>query len=264
MTEEEILVNLIENGGDPNWTKWKSPMRQVERIYTGAIGRRYVIYSMVFDRFILLDTFDPWMTFTTSKILSSKLSTTMFCIRRYVKQLTVDDCPLLFTISDEEKEKVFKTVNKMQTPIMMQIALNEDSIVYAGAPKDYVTIEQKQMLADVYHYARFCHRVIYAAKFADARMNSDDHSFFAQIMGDSTKEKMYTKGDQSQIEEGILWTIYRILYLSSNIDEAIEKLDQMWQNTKGENYGFKKMFDFYLDIGVTDGQVKTNTSPISS
>lgn len=245
LTEEEILVNLINTS---EHTKWNSPMPQVEKVYTGAQGRRYAIYSMVFDRFILLDTYDPWITFTTSKILSSKLSTTTLCLRKWIPVFNNDDCPLLFTISDEEKEKVLRNTNKMQTPVMMQIAMNEGSIVYAGSPKDYTTLEQKQMLADIYHYARFCHRVIYAAKFADGRMNSDDHTFYAQVMGQSTQEKMAVKGDQSQISDGILWTVYRILYLSSSISEALEKLDQMWIDTKGENFGFKKMFYFYLEM----------------
>ena len=241
-TEEETLINLI-NQGDP---VWRSPMTQIEKIRRS----RYAIYSMVFDRFILLDLFDPWTTFITSKILSSKLSTTTLCIRKFVSLFNNGDCPLLYTINDEEKAKVLKTVNKMQTPIMMQIAISSESIEYAGAPIDYTTLEQKQMLANVHNYAQFCHRVIYAGRLADARMNSDDHYFYSQVMGSDIQDKLYIKGDQTQVEGGILWSIYRILYLSITIEEAMDKISNLWIETKGLDPGFKKIFYFYLDLGT--------------
>lgn len=226
----ERIVAALAAQTPEGWTPFKG-----HRFYSEKNASRYGIYSTGIDRFILIDRFDLWITLTTAKLLSSKIPTIVFCINDNVPNFPASDT-LFLTIANKSVHQ-----SESQTPSLTRIG-GETSIVDAGAPIDYSSDEQIEMLAKLQRYAEFVQKTLYAIKLADAICNVDDHQFFGSLLNPNVTNSLVARADHTVTDLGLLRSVERILYLSTNIEEAVRDIDLLWQGLRGRNEGFKSIF----------------------
>ena len=238
---EQTLIELISQQQTVG-----RPLFGGKNCYSYNGKNRYAIYSVGVDRFILLDGWDLWITLSCAKILSSKLPTIVFALGDEVDQtITQDDC-IFWTISNKNI-----TLSNSQTPVLQRLT-DANAIVREGAPLDYVTDEQIQILIDLQNYALFVQKTLYAIRLADAMTNSDDHFFFAKLIEGNISDILQVRGDHTQQANGCVLEIERVLYTAQSIDEAMSRIDVIWQKVNRFDSEFRTRFYNMLEMPEPD------------
>jgi hypothetical protein len=230
LTHREQILAALAAQTPEGWTPFKG-----HGFYSEKSASRYGIYSTGIDRFILIDKFDLWITLTTAKLLSSKIPTTVFCLKDDVPQYPAGDT-LFLTIANKSVHQ-----SESQTPTLSRLG-GTTSVIDAGPPIDYVSNEQIEMLARLQRYAEFVQKTLYAVKIANAICNPDDHQFFASLLNPTVSDSLVARADHTVTASGILQSIQHILYLSMDIKQATREIDLLWQETRGRNESFRTIF----------------------
>ncbi len=198
-------------------------------------GNRYAIYSVTVDRFILVDDKDLWITFHTAKILSSKLPTAVFALDKDSPTFENEDA-LFWTTTNKniiQSDSQCPTIDKL---------VGSNSIIREGPPIDYVNTEQLEMLITLQDYALFVNKVLYSIRIADAMYNSEDHSFFAGLVGDEIRQHFQIRPDQTPVDVGYRLATEQILYNSTSIEEAMEQINKLWYRRNRVDNEFRVEF----------------------
>jgi hypothetical protein len=189
--------------------------RNVEPRFSG-------IYAQGIDRWLLVDGYDPWMTFETAKILSSKLPVLTFLLPNNIGSMTNQNCMNYYIFN-----KLHINTGR-QTPTFTRI-WDPAQINYLGVPEDFKNEQGLAMLEKLQAFANFVHVVVYAASWMDASSNVDNTQDIAErFLPDGWSDTMFSNVDRSQTKNGMATEIKKILYNSNTIEEADSAIYNLW------------------------------------
>ena len=201
-------------------------------------NKTYGIYGPGFDRFILTDNKDIWVTMQTAELLSSKLPTVMFIMP---KSELVN--PTDYSLLNKLQYKIGPASISIarQYPQMKYIKKAEE-IVYSGLAIDY-TVEQIEHLKE---FANYVHKLSYAIKFTETLYNPyDNTTFISNYIGLENIEELSHSTDRSNND--VFKLIRHAIYLSKTIEEINQQLIQIWlDNHTDQGY---LITSFYSLIG---------------
>ncbi len=215
---------------------------KVGYIYRDADKRRRIhgIYAPGIDRFILVDYSDVWVTLEAAEILCSKLPTVAYVLHTINFDFGTHNC-IEYAITNKTNQVTGRAsiVNRRQNPTLRFIPYATNPIEWAGPNPDYDDPAGKKMLADLQEYAEFVLDTVYAIRVTDAIMNWEDGQRFidSYIPGrllESVDGKITHHYDRSDSERGVFFEIRYALYISLTIQEAIERIENIWEAHRGQ------------------------------
>jgi len=210
-------------------------------------GVKYLIYSPGIDRFLLIDTMDLWTTLETAKMLSSKIPVSIIALTNCSAPITMKNC-LLWTISEKTGYK--QTEN--QAPLIGSVS-GEDQVEELGLALDYKDDISAPYIIKLQNYALFCQKILYAIKIADAETNSDDAEYYKELFEVDIRKLLQVRADHTRVPQGVLLWTKRILYMSNDIDEAMEKLQRLWNPNVARDTDIRSAFFKYAEIPYNEG-----------
>jgi len=199
-------------------------------MYVGKDGnrKRYGIYCHAFDRWLLIDQHDLWATLETAKLLSSKIASTVFVLPNESTDINNDNC-LDYSIFDKSKyiKGNHPELIKGQTPITTIIS-DPSQIFFQGVPEDFKEGDALNKLIELKEYANFVFHSVCAANFVSSTNMHDNASFAQTVFPEEWTNLVDSQYDRSQMKDGIIAELKRILYLSMSVDEAKNKISELW------------------------------------
>lgn len=203
----------------------------MNHFYKDNLGnrRKYGIFAPGLDRFVFVDDTDHWMMLETAEILSSKLPTILYLLPTLDFDLNNDNC-LNYTVYNKTQERVGHRLTSIARQNPLLLVLNENNkIVFEGMAEDYQSEGKQEILKRLQEYAHFALKQITAINITDAMLNhSSNRTFFEKYAKNTDDIKFKTLADRSTISEGVLKEIRHAIYVSITIDEAREKITQLW------------------------------------
>jgi hypothetical protein len=193
------------------------------------------IYAQGIDRWILVDSYDPWIVHETAKIISSKVPVITYRLPNNIGTMTNANC-FNFFIFNKTAQKAGQGAVSMgkQTPVMLKI-WDPTQIVWVGVPEDYKTPDGEAMLKLLKDYINYVHKVVYATELMNVISNFDDTQEYAvNFLPKEWTANMYTNVDRSGFDNGIAGEIKKILYSSNSIAEAESKIVNLWLNNSND------------------------------
>lgn len=191
--------------------------------------RKYGIYSPSIDRFIFVDSNDMWLVLDLAEVLSSKLSTIAYVLPSGNK-LSNADC-ISYTIFNKTEQKIgiSNIVAGKQNPVLKFI-YDDDKIIEVGYPLDLDSDMYKKLI----EYINFAKKHLYAVNITDAFYNFENNRKFTDKFFPNLEDKnIISRYDTSDVNQGLLNEIRRILYFSLTQEEAQEKIiDLFYQNLR--------------------------------
>lgn len=184
------------------------------------------LYSINLERFILLDN-DRWTLLHTGKLLSSKMQLCVCEFNDYV-DITADDC-ILWTVTGG-----VSIPQDQQVPKLTHI---NDNLNLVGPPTE-ISLD---ILTNHINYAKFVLKIIKAAWTTEAVKGIGDQSYFLSLVNETG---LVTIKDETWADDGFLFSIDKILYLSNSQDEAMKKIKQIFNNP---NAGMPAILEGYRD-----------------
>lgn len=210
-----------------------------QKFYTG----QYAIYSRGIDRFILVDSTDLESTFRTAEYLSSKLPLTVYILNQPLPADFIN-----YSIFDKTKEKIGNSSSSVikQAPILK--FLNSENIVNSGYPEDFKknTVAIDQLL----EYTQFVHEYNYAINLTEKKYNYDSNNLLNTIVPEEWKSGLTYFPDRSELPNGILSEIKKVLYTYSDVASAKTKIDQLWIDHASTQVWLKNGFYEILGYSV--------------
>jgi hypothetical protein len=191
--------------------------------------RKYGIFAPGLDRFILIDPADYWMLLETAEILSSKLPTMVYMLPSLDFELNTGNC-LDYTVHNKTQEKIGPSNIAIgrQNP-SLKYMFDENKIVFAGVPEDYKTEEKQEIINRLQQFAKYVQKRVYALNLTEAIFNSYNRKHFLEKYAKSEwYENFQVKPDRSETEKGTLFEIKNALYLASSIEDAEDRIKQIW------------------------------------
>lgn len=219
--------------------------------------RKYGIFAPGLDRFILIDWADYWMVLETAEILSSKLPTMAYMLPTLDFELNNDNC-LDYTIHNKTQEKIGPSNISIgrQNP-SLKYMFDQNSVVFAGTPEDYKTEEKQLVIKRLQEFAKYVHKRVYALNLTEAIFNSYNRKHFLEKYA---KEDWYEgfeiKPDRSETAKGTLFEVRNALYLSNSIEEAEERIKQIWLTQYHEQqyliFGYYRVLQEPIPVELSD------------
>jgi len=191
------------------------------------------IYCPVFDRWLLVDDYDYWVTLETARTLSSKIATMVYILPASPGAMTNDNC-LNFSIFDKTSQKKGTAPDLINSQIPMLRVLNDPrQLVDIGIPQDYKNDSGIDILNRLKEYADFTHKVMYATMLCKVVYNYHDNKTFTdEFVPPEFVADVTPYYDRSDLSDGVLNSIKKIMYTSNTIDEAKTKISELWNNNK--------------------------------
>ena len=207
--------------------------RTYKYVYRDLYGdrKRYGIFAPGVDRFLLVDYEDIWLTLQTAEILSSKLPTVVFILSPGSSLVTNDNC-MDYTVFNKTKVRVNNSpmVVSRQHPSVHFLGEN-DFVTYAGVSEDYNNPDGSAILSRLKDYINFVHDMVYALNVTEILYNSREVSNFANsYLKKSWSNNFLTIADRSSLENGIFGELRHILYMSDTVEQAEERIIDVWKN----------------------------------
>lgn len=172
------------------------------------------IYSNTHER-IISATPDQWVTITTARMMSSKMS--LCIVTADNDNLTNDDCIQWGLINPGEAKQ------NQQTPSLL---ISKFGVEHKGPAldisEDTLKYYQSTML-EVYN-------IIKSAWITDALYNSANQNTFINLFDDT--DFLKSVNDDSGIDGGFLNAIYKIVYFSQSVDEMKLQIGDLFNNEK--------------------------------
>ena len=222
MQDQKNIITLPENVLDFYKDRSNEPR------FTG-------IYGQGVDRWILVDSYDPWITHETAKILSSKLPVITYSIPNNTRGMNNANCMeyYIFNKTNQRNGQGAVGLGK-QTPIMLKI-WDHNQITKVGYPPDYNNEEGLQALANLKRFANYVHRAVYAAELMNISSNFDDTQEYAEkFIPVAWADTVWVNADRSGTSDGMCSEIKRILYMAQTPEEAEQKIVDLWYEKSGD------------------------------
>ena len=200
------------------------------------------IYCQVFDRWLLVDSKDFWITLETARVLSSKIATTVYVFPE--NELNNDNCLeyMLLNKTTEKRGAVADLISS-QLPTLKFFGENAE-IRNMGYPVDYEFDDLKKLQ----DYAKFVQRYVYAIEVSNAIANHHDNMSFAnKYFPKNWIDDLYTYSDRTEFADGIFNELKRILYMSENVEEAKRKMTLALKKNYNKIHWI--VDEFYLMLG---------------
>jgi hypothetical protein len=194
--------------------------------------KRFGIYSVGFDRFVLVDDKDVWIMIEAAEILSSKISTVVYIIPDDESGLTSSNCAE-FSLLDKRSQKTATTPLLFSALTPSLRTLLENSLVKTDSVIPDEVIE----------YSKFVYLHCFALNFTEAIAKYDENSKFSKKYLDNNWIKTLSINDtRDNLNGGLYFQIRKILYMSSSIIEAEEKINSLWFNHSGEQHWVRDLY----------------------
>jgi hypothetical protein len=194
--------------------------------------KRFGIYSVGFDRFVLVDNKDVWMMLEAAEILSSKISTVVYIIPYDASELTSSNCTE-FSLLDKRSQKTATTplLFSALTPSLRTLLDNS------------LTRTESTVPAEVVEYSKFVYLHCFALNFTEAIAKYDENAKFSKKYLDKDWIKTLSINDtRDNLDGGLYFQIRKILYLSNSITEAEEKINSLWLDHSGEQRWVRDLY----------------------
>ena len=183
-----------------------------------AGGYGYGLYMPAVDRFLLVDPYDPLGALHAAKLLSGKVPLSVYSLPSG-HSLTNRNC-LLWSLRA-------KTVHLSEAMKPTLCELEENSLSEEGAPADFSDLVREQ------EFALFVWRASYALRLTDAQCNKSDHQFFLKLFSDEMGNlPLACNIDDTRWPNGFVSAVEKILYLSTTVGQAKEKLAKLLPTKK--------------------------------
>lgn len=223
-----------------------------ETFYPLSWGKEfsYTIFSPGINRFLLVDTYDPWVVYETAKVLSSKVSTMVYILDQVTPTITNENC-LYYTTLHKKLEKGFGSPNiasHRQTAALSKIP--KDIIVKRGWSADYVKPDRKEALLRLQEYARFCLRCVYAVTLSvNHKIFFPEKEYLETFFDGQYPKDFKVRYDSTTAEEGMVSLIKKILYDAESLEAAITQIHEAWRtHSKQDPSGTRQLFYGILGI----------------
>jgi hypothetical protein len=223
----------------------------------------YGLFSPSIDRFILVDNIDPLTLFETSQILSSKINSVVYIINHKIENniLTSENC-LEFSTENKKGENLIGSSNMGAVKQTASMVFLKSNLVNKGLPNSNL-----ETVTKIKDYANFVLTTVYALNLANAFRNIFSESEYLENYFKNEYPKSFlTFYDTTESSTGIVKETKNILFHSDSIDEAVEKIYNLWEsNTKKDPSGFKEMFFDLLGLKnlIDDEKIHSITNEIS-
>lgn len=186
----------------------------IENVYRKNFG----IYSLGFDRFILLDDKDIWIMLECAELLSSKISTVVYLVPKDNSEFSPSTCTE-FSLIDARNQKTATTPLLFSALTPSIRTLLENSIIRKGSV----------VPAEIIQYANFVYLHCLALNFTEAISKYDENSKFAKKYLDPSWYSGLSLNDtRDDLPGGIYFQIRKVLHTASSIEEAEDKIYQLW------------------------------------
>ena len=191
--------------------------------------RKHGIFAPGVDRFILVDTYDFWITLQTAEILSSKIPTLAYILPPLDFNLDNTNC-INYTIFNKTQQKVGPSpISAGRQRPQLKFLYDTDAITEAGVSEDYNTDEGRALLVKLQEYAQFVHQHMFAINITDAFYNPvNNHRFISSYVSNDWTDSFKSRHDRSSLDKGVFFELRNILYLSDTQEEAEEKITNLW------------------------------------
>lgn len=213
-------------------------MINLNAFFTGCYG----LYAKGLDRFILIDRHDLHTTFQTAEILSSKIPLIVYAVDKDIFENS--NC-LEFSIFNKTNEKVgySSALVSGQTPMLR--LLDSSNICNTGMPIDYKqNIESLDNLQD---YANFVHQYSYAISLIEKIFN-DNNSLIKELLPNEWLSDLSMSAETMISTRPIMNKIKHELYMSSTVEEATEKIIDIWKDNSTDRAWMRDRFYKILKI----------------
>jgi hypothetical protein len=224
---------------------------KISFFHMNARGRRVngnIFYSPGVDRCFAVDTFDPYTAFECAKILSSKMPAIAVLVIGKDEKVDVHNGNITnFTVND--KQIIGGSAGLLfsrQTPVFRKMK-DPFLVPCLQMPKDYVPGTQGyDTFIEFSEYAKFVIRTWHTAKIFEMVHNFlPMEEFVNDFLSGEVDTSMSTPADSSNTVSslGPKNEIRRILYNADTVDDAMNKIADMWrENNTPHSYPMRKMF----------------------
>lgn len=227
---------------------------KISSFFMNAVKKRSnanVYYSPGVDRLFAVDTFDPYTSLEIAQILSSKMPAIAVLILHKDEIFGVNNGNCInYTIKDKNPipgqaallfSRQMPVIRKLDAP---QLTLADDF------PPDYNYNENLNTFLLFHEYAKFVIRAWHTAKLCDMTHNLLPMNVYDGFLKDIKPEGWATPPDNANGSSklGITTEIKKILYFSDNIEEALERIANMWrENNTPLTLHWRKQFYALLE-----------------
>jgi hypothetical protein len=205
-------------------------MKTYEKFFKNANGmtKKFGIFSFGLDRFILIDSTDVWTTLQTAQLLSSKLPTIVFTLPS--DEVNNQNC-LYFTLLNKKGKAsgISSLSTGNQHPHVRWLSADE-KLSYTGIPEDFKSDDKRIVLDTLKEFVNYVHNVSYAINITELTLShfNGHSSFVHKFTNPEWYQDMSMKVDRSESKNGVFFELRQALYLSSTIEEAEQKIVDIW------------------------------------
>lgn len=184
----------------------------------------YLMYSPGLDRIIFVDQFDPYTAVETAQILSSKVSLVVGITKN--KPNFEDNNCLEYTLKDKNIMYASSSIfYSRQWPSFRRL---NTSVDHVGWPEDYEEDVAREALQDLQEYAIFVSKCVKAIRITNLIFNVLPANHIIKELNGVDTGELEVPSDQTEVDDGVLVTILRILYKAKNKNDAMEMINEFW------------------------------------
>lgn len=189
---------------------------KISQFYSYESKVLYILYSEALDRIVATDSRDLWTLLDAAKLLSSKLILNVFIVGFQDVDDSLGQRPLEWSITNKKLALPTK-----QTPEVVFLQ-NSTELTYAGP-----LISDIEKLKEDMNFIQFVIKATYAARLASVlnsshnNNNNENQDFYLNLL-DVNPDNIATSLDKSIWSNGFQNAIYKILYKSSHVKEALD------------------------------------------
>lgn len=208
---------------------------KLSSFFMNGFGRRAnanIYYSPGVDRLFAVDNYDPYTAMEIAQILSSKMPAIAVLIlyKDELKEVNNGNC-INYTIKNKNPiPGQAALLFSRQMPVVKKL-LSPQLVLVEDFPADFNYNENLNTFVLFSEYAKFVIRVWHTAKICDMTHNVLPMGAYNSFLADVKPEGWTTPPDNVNGDSniGITTEIKRILYFSDNIEEALERIADMWR-----------------------------------
>lgn len=210
----------------------------------------YALFSPGIDRFILVDTYDPWIMLETSRVLSSKISNIVYVLDQQSIEFDNDDC-LYYSTKNKVNEKIYggpTIMSHRQNSFMMK--MQPGSIIRTSWPIDFTKPERKNALLKLKEYSEFCLRAMHALSIAFNFKNPfPEKNYLETFFRDEFPEDFTIRPDSTDCKEGMELLIKNILYTANTLEDALQQIEDAWRKYSQKDFlGYRQTFYYVMGL----------------
>jgi hypothetical protein len=208
-------------------------------------SRNNGIYCPGLDRWILVDSYDFWITLETAQILSSKIASMVYLLPNDLGGMTNENS-LSYSIKDKSQEKKGKVADLISSQIpSLRIGKRP---TFAGVPVDFDFDIGLSALNKLKLYAEYVNKCLYATNLVHALMgHTNNLQFSTNYFPTEWTDQVTLYSDRSNLHHGILKEIKRILYFGKSVESAREQISKLLENNYLECDDLINKFYSFMD-----------------